>query len=79
MQMLFDFFRYNLWYNLHGTGNVIRVVNFQKVNVSYVNIWTKGVCSVDDKTKESMDIFSEDCLQKLNLKKNWIQPCHKYV
>lgn len=60
---------------------VIRVVSFQKskhfIYFVQIFIWTKGVCSVDAKTKESIDVFSEDRLQKLNPKKNWIQQCHK--
>ena len=43
MQILLDHFRYNPWYKPCRTDNVIRFVDFQQVNISYVNVWTKGV------------------------------------
>lgn len=77
MQISFDYFRCNPWYKPFGTDNVIRFVDFQKSKHFACKCLDKGGCLVDDKGKY-MCIFRR-LLQKLNLRENWTQPCHKYV
>lgn len=75
MQILFDYFRFNPWYKPFGADDVTRFVDFQKkVNISDVNIWD------GQKTRQKkVYMYFQRLLQKLNLKKNWIQQYHKHV